>query len=784
MSILKSLLFTIGILFTISVSAQQLKLSGTVKNSQKSYLEYVNVILMAKDSIHIAETSTDSLGIFNLKAAKGNYLLIVEQFGKSLLKKEIVLQTDLSVGELIVEDAVVLEGVTITANKKIIERKFDKLIFNVENSPLKQGYNGLELLKRSPGLRVNSQGSVTLRNESVLVMINGRKMNFSSEELNNYLNSLNSENIKTIEIQNAGAAETDASNTGGVVNIVLKKAPTGFQSTIRTSYSYRDENHSAYTGGITNQFGSEKWNVYNKINYSDNSNLSRFNSATNFFTTNGKNENFGESDNRNKNFSTTTGLLFLPSQHHELGAEIYYSNSKIHRDGWENLMVYNPSLYATSYNNSLYNNKNNFWNATLNYTYKFNEKGSYLKFIGDIGNNKLNNNNEVDTKYIFGPLSNNYYRFLTNARSNFINLQADWVQKLNKDLELVVGTKYASVNRDNLLDVSINENNEWIPADGNQNFSNDEKVLANYITLAKQWNKKHNLKIGLRTEYTNISGIDNANSTEVKRTYFDWFPSIYYSYAIKDNQGISVSYARRITRPSFRDLNPFVIKQNDFLYQTGNPNLQPQYTDKVDLSYNLKNHTFSFFGSFSSDLIVGVYSVENNISTYKPQNFGKSAMTGFSHSYYGDITKWLYANISSGIWYYNFEVGNALHNRWSYFNTLNLQVKFGKTFFLDITNDYTSKSQNSVVEFDYQYGLDLALQKTILQNAGSIRLSWDDIFNTQRDRNISRYEDFNFAFYQKRITSYPTLTFTYNIKNKNKVTNKNVQKGNDNLNRL
>ncbi|MCT3759638.1 TonB-dependent receptor [Elizabethkingia anophelis] len=780
-----SILFLFLLFFADNAVAQQYILKGKVVNQSKQPVEFVNISLIKDDKQIVRQTVTDSLGAFSLSAEAGYYILSGQQFNSELFRTNIELNKDTDIGIFKVTDVLELEGVTLEGKKKIIERKFDKLIFNVENSPLRQGYNGLEVLKRSPNLRVNPKGDILLRNESVMVLVNGRKMNFSSEELSNYLNSLNSDDIKSIEIQTLGAAETDASNTGGgVVNIILKKIPIGFKSTIRTSYSFLDKDHGGYTGGITNQFGATKWNIYNKINYSDNSNISRFNSKTDFLTSNGKNDNYGETDFQNKNFNTTTGIVFYPGKRHEIGAEIYYSNSKIQRNGWENLMVYNPVHSATSNNLSLYENQNELWNVTLNYLFKIGEKGSSIKFIGDFGNNKLDNNNEVDTKYTFGSLPDNNYKYLTDAKSTFTNFQVDWLQKFENNWELSLGLKYAGVNRDNLLNVFRKSNGLWIAADGDQNFENTETVFSNYISIAKQWAKKHNLKLGLRTESTKIAGIDNVNFTNVKKNYFDWFPNLYYSYSINDNQSISLSYARKITRPSFRELNPFVIKQNDFLYQTGNPDLQPQYVNRIDVSYSLKKHTFSLFGSFSDDLIVGAYSVNGNITYYKPQNFGKSRMTGFIHSFSGNIKKWLYANISTGVWYYDFEFNNSKHNRMSFYNSLSLQVKFNKTLNLDINNDYTSRTQGNVTEFRNQYSLDLALQKTIYNGAATLRLSWFDVFNTQRDKNVSKYGNFDFYFYSKKITSYPALTFTYNIKNNSKVDNKNIQKGNDNINRL
>lgn len=770
------------LLFGGTIQAQQYSVIGTVVNQDKYPIEFVTASIL-KNEILVEQTFSDSLGVFTFSVEKGEYSLILEQFGVESIRKELEVNQNLDLGELEIDESIMLEGVTITANKRIIERSFDKLIFNVENSPLKQGYNGLEVLKRSPGLRVNSQGDLLLRNESVLVMVNGRKMNFSAEELSNYLNSINSETIKSIEIQNLGSAETEASNSGGVINIVLKKIPVGFQSTIRTSYTYRDKDHAGYLGNITNQFGSEKWNIYNKLNYTDNSNLSKFNSVTNFYDFDGKNKNAGESDNHNKNFNTTTGVVYYPSYRHEVGAEFYFSHSKIDRNGWEDLEVYDPILSAMSNNKSIYYNKNNFWNVALNYTYKLDSIGSRLKFIGDIGNNNLDNRNDVDSRYSFGSLPNNYNRFLTDAKSNFFNLQTDWLQKLKNQWEFTAGIKLSKVSRENLLNNYLYDGN-WNPTNGNQNFENDESILSNYATIAKKWDEKHNLKIGLRTEYTTIKGIDYINNSSVKKNYMDWFPSVYYSYDVKESQAISISYSRRIFRPSFRDLNPFVIKQNDFLYQMGNPDLQPQYTNKIDLSYQLKDQRFSVYGSFTNDLIAGVYTVNDNVSYYKPENFGKSRNIGFDYSYYGNITKWLYANISTGVWNYDFELERSKHNRFSFYNTISMQVKFSKTFFLDITNDFTTKSQYHVVEFYPQYGLDLALQKSIFSGSGIIRLSIDDVFNTQRNKNVSQYENFNFHFYSKSITRVPILTFTYNIKNNNKINNKNVQKTNDNINRL
>jgi outer membrane receptor protein involved in Fe transport len=775
--------FLLLALFPIGLTAQT-KLTGKIVNTDDIPVCFAEIVLFSTDNIEIKRVFSDENGNFTIEEKTGNYLLLITQWGNTLYHKEITLKNDTNLETIKINTELILDEVVVNSRRPVFKQEYDKFIFNVENSPLKQGYDGLEVIKRSPKLQVNSQGDILLRNERAMVMINGRKMNFSGQELSNYLSSLNSENIKSIEIQTVGSAETDASNSGGVINIILKKPPTGFQSAIKTFYMHRNKDNKVYFGGITNQFGSEKWNIYNKINYRDDSNLSKYNSTTNFYINNGKNENEGTSNSRSKNFNTTTGIVFYPNENHEIGTEFYFSNDKSDRKGIEQINVFNPDLNAIATNNSANYNKINFWNIILNYSYKLDNLGSQLKFIGDIGNNDFKNQNEVDTRYSFGTLTDNFNRFITFSNSDFLNIQTDWNQKFKNNWEFSTGVKLSKVSRKNQLNAYLFDT-EWQPTpNGQENFKNDENVLANYFTFATKWKNKHQLKIGLRTEYTTLNGYDFINNTKIKQNYFDLFPNLYYNYEIQQNQNIALSYSRRIQRPSFRDLNPFIIKQNDFLFQIGNPDLQPQYTNKIDLTYQYKNQSFSLYGDFTENLIAGVYTAENNISYYKPQNFGKSRNLGFDYSYFGDLTKWLYSNISLGVWHYNFELNDIKHKRFSFYISTYSQIKFSKTLFLDIFNSLTSANQFQVSKGAKQYRMDLALQKNIWKNAGIIRLSWEDVFNTQRDKNQSFYETFTFKFYQKRLTQSVVLMFIYTFKNKGKINDKNVQQNNENKNRL
>lgn len=766
-----------------SAYAQTFTLSGQFVDEKNIPLSFIEIAIYKGDSLVLTEISDDN-GKFEVFVKPSTYELTAESFGEILYKQNIEITQDTDLKDIkILNQSIILNEAVISGNNPIFKQEYDKLIFNVENSPLKQGYDGLEVLQRSPKIQINSKGNILLRNQSPLVMVNGRKMNLSGDELNAYLSSLNSENIKSIEIQTIGSAETEASNAGGVINIVLKKIPIGFQTTVRTYQIYRNKENQVYFGGITNQFGSEKWNIYNQINYTDNSDAYNYNSIFHFYENNGRNENVGQADSRSKNFNTRTGVVFYPNTKHEIGTEFYYSKNKTNNKGSEILNIFNPELSATSTNIDETKSNTDFWNIVLNYTYKLDSLGSNLKLIADIGNNDFENKNEVDTRYTFGNLQDNRFRYLSGSNSDFYNIQTDWNQKFSKNWELNAGVKFSNVSRKNELNTYL-FNTDWQPAtDGLQNFKNNESVLGSYLSASATFNEKHQIKIGLRAEYANIKGTDFVNNTEVEQDYLDWFPNLYYGYEIGNNQTLALSYSRRIDRPSFNNLNPFIIKQNDFLYQTGNPDLKPQYTNKLDLTYQLKNQSFSIYGNFIEDLISGVYTVgENNISYFKPQNFGKEIEVGLDYAYYGNITKWLYANLSSGIWHYNFKIEETKKNRVSFYLSTYMRFKLSNTFFVELYNNYYSKSQFEVSTGAEQYKMDIALQKNF-RNA-IVKLGLTDVFNTQRDKNTSYYDTFNFDFYQKRITRAVSLSFTYTFKNKTQIKNKNVQSDSDNKNRL
>ncbi|GAC1312021.1 MAG: outer membrane beta-barrel family protein [Mucilaginibacter sp.] len=766
-------------------AAAQVKLNGRLADSEQKPVSFATVLLLTKDSVFYKNDLTANDGTFAITAQPGDYILKVTMLGQSLFRRQLHLNADMNLGDVKVNTVNQLNGITVKGQKPIIQQDMDKLIFNVANSPLKKGYTGLDVLARTPRLQVNADGVILLRNKTPSIYVNGRQMRLSGQDLVSYLSGLNAEMIQSIEVQTTGTAETDATANGGVVNILLKKPAKGFTSNLTTSYTYRKGNTWSDYGGLNANYGSDKWNFYSKLSDGKDNDYGTYATAKNFFTNNGINLANGSFKGDKRNINLLGGIVFYPDKKNEFGAEFYYNNGKGVYTTNERLNVYDPQLSSISNNHRVEGFTNKVWYGTLNYTYKLDSLGSTLKFIGDAGHNQNLSDNSTNTDYSFGSYPSSLTRYHINPVSDYYTFQGDLSKKYRKGILLRAGLKFSSVDRNNILVTSIYENPDWVlTSDGQENFTNRENVSAAYAILSGKVGAKSSFRAGLRTEYTDITGEDKISGRVVSQHYIDFFPRFYYGYAAGTGKTLSFSFFRSIQRPSFRDLNPFITKENDYSYIEGNPDLKPQFTNSIDISYQWGKQSLSFYANHTDNLIAGVYSNTGNITYYKPMNFGRQAQYGIDYNYYSDITKWLYTNASLGAYYYTFENGELHPSQYSFNSNIYARFKLAKTWSADLLNVFNSKFQNYVISAAPQYRLDLSLQKDVLAGKGLLKFACSDVFNTQHDKSLSTYTDFTLDFYQKRRTQSFTLMFVYNISAGTKIKNKSVDSNNDVRGRL
>lgn len=770
--------FSIGI-----ASAQQQTLKGKVVNKDKLPVEFVHATLLKNDTVFVEGMATDSLGTFLFKAEKGNYRLILEQFDAEYFNQHLELTQDIDLGEIEIDESVVLEGITITAMRSLVSHSGDKLIFDIENSPFSKGNSGMEVLQKSPKLSIGSQGNILLQNKDVTILVNGRKLNLQGSSLTNYISNLNSEDIKRIEIQDISASNQDASTNGGSINIVLKNQPIGFRLIGKGYYLYRGENVDGYYASANLNYGTQKWNFYSTIDYTNA--LDKGNSRGFFNYEDGRSMSQQSTFNQSSDYlAIRAGSIFSPNEKNEIGIEGYYNSSNSQNNLINSLIVKSEiNEEEKSTNKSITSADNDLWFFTGYYTIRLDTLGSNVRFTADIGNAKNSPTNDVISSYE-NPALNSQYFNLSNSKSRYLTTQVDYTKLYQNNWEFSIGAKFNSIFRENDLIGKITSQNSTGLIIEQLDFNNRESIYAAYFSLSKSWGN-HYLKGGLRYEYTDVKGINKIDQTDIKQSYKRSFPTLYYKYKIDNKRAFSIAYRSGIGRPSFHDINPFVIKQNDYLYLLGNPDLRPQYNDNFYADYTFGSNTLSAYAELTSKMIHNVYYEKDDMIYYQALNYGNAQGYGINHAYNSNINTWLYLSINSGMFYNRFKpVAINSIDGFALYSNLFANVKLSKNWMVEIIQNYTTPSKYRNVDMAYRYNLDAGVQKTFLNGKLIAKVKVFDIFNTVRDKNISHYEMFTYDFYQKRKSRSVIFFLQFNIDNKKSLRDKKVSSDNENRNRL
>ncbi len=763
----------------------QITVTGKVIDNTNEPIEFANVILLDKEySNIIIGTITDKNGTFAMTTdQKGKFNLQISFVGFEDYKTNINKSIDL--GTVTLKSSNELDEVVITARKNIIERKTDKLIFNVESSPVKSGFDGVEVLKRVPSIFIDGKDNILIQNKAATVLINGRKLNLSGDELANYLKSIDASNIKGIEVQTNASSEMDANVQGGVVNFILKKKRTGLFAQVKVYQTQKRRHPNFYSSGNIN-YGTEKWNIYSTLSFNDAEDSGDVISSTIYNNINRQLQEKGNFLDNSKRYTFTIGTTYQPSKKHELGLELYTTTKdKVSRGSSEIDIYENNVLLDKGITTTPKNRNTKYINTSINYSVKIDTLGGKLSFIGDYATQSFENAFDATTTY-----EQNYYydileRSKTNASTDIMSAQVDFNKTINKIGDLSSGIKITTTNRDNKTIGEHFVNGDYQIADDRTNaYDFTENIYAAYLSVSRKIFNDINLKLGLRVENTTIEGINLLNNVAVSQNYKDYFPSIFISKEFKNKQFISFSYNRRIGRPAFNILNPYVIKINDFSYQIGNPNLKPQYINNFNVAYNLKKHSFSIFYNQTSNLTTGIYFPVDDAIYYQAQNIGKGKVIGFDYSFGKNIKKWWYLKLGSTLQNQNYILSdqNNRYNTVSFY--MNNDWNISKTWSVNLSAYYTSPRIYGYLEVADYFSSNFMFQKTFLQKKLKVRIYVDDIFNTVRDKNSGLYDDFTYNFYQKRNTQSFTLYALFTIDTNDKVRKKKNKTSNNVKNRL
>ena len=362
--------------------------------------------------------------------------------------------------------------------------------------------------------------------------------------------------------------------------------------------------------------------------------------------------------------------------------------------------------------------------------------------------------------------------FIKNSTPSLINIKAakiDYSMPLNKTMKFEAGLKSSVVKTDNdfrfeQLNAGIWEND----IRRSNQFVYNENVNAAYMNLNKQF-KSANIQLGLRAEQTNSKGNSVTTTKKVDRSYLDLFPSVFLSKSVSKNHDLGLSYSRRIDRPGYDALNPFIFFLDQYTYNQGNPFLNPQYTNNFEFSYNYKKtYNISMNYSLTNDVIAEVLlpDTAKKALFQTNENLDKQINYGLNLNAPVSFTKWWSSSNTVMLFYLGFRApdlrGQELNNgkvAWQ-FNSQH-KIIINKSLSAEIMADYRSALQYSTLNISAQYGIDLGISKTLMNKKMSIKFALSDAFDTRKQTITSAYSGLNYNLMQKNETRIGRISLSY-----------------------
>lgn len=641
----------IYLLFGGGIYGQNLCLKGKIIDQGKQPVEFVYISLLNKDSKLKIQTVTDSLGSFKICTSSGEYKLVIEQYDSKFRDDDISLNKNLDLGEIIVDGSIELEGLTVTTRKKIIERKIDRLVFNVENSAAASGGTGIDVLKVTPSLNVLNDNIAIVGKSGVSVMIDDKIIKLSGQNLIEYIKSLNAADIKSVEVITNPPAKYQAQGNSGIVNIKLKKAALNSWNNA-SSASYVQASRPTFTVSDVFNYNKNKLTVGANINYRKGASAP-IEKQWIYFP-----EQTWKEQSKRKDFYDyfTTRLALGYKFNDRLKVNVQYNFTKGNPHYEDNGIVRlinntNSSVDSLLVNIGKEKEKSNLNTFNVNATYLLDTiQKRIITFDFDHLDYRVNNNRTfVNNNYLSGgeKINDSYYS------GNNIGDQSIKNYSFNVDVDFP--TKFIKLNYGSRLsfskinsDLSFYDLTSGVPViDDNQTnkFNYKEYTQAVYFSANKDVGDKWKFQVGFRFENTQTTGISLSNNQKNKNNYLKVFPTAYILYDINESNSININYGRRINRPRFDWLNPFRIYSSLYFYVEGNPFLQPSFSHNFELNYTYKNNlNFQLYYNRIEDGYGQVTFVDPNDITSnlaKPVNYFKSDYVGFSLSYMFRKIKWL-----------------------------------------------------------------------------------------------------------------------------------------------
>ena len=706
-------------------------------------------------------------------------------------------------------DAKELGEVVVTGERPTLQLGVDRKIFNVDKNIVSAGGNAVDVMRNVPTVTVDVDGNVTLRNNAPEIFVDGKPTALTLEQIP-------ADAIQSIELITNPSAKFDASGgQSAIINIVLKKnRRVGYNGNVRAGVDMRGK----VGGGADINLRQGKINVFANVGVNQRKSISTGETFRN---------NLIPSDNLStlnliNNNTSNGGFLFGRA-----GLDYFIDNrntltlsGNIGRGNFDMTDVNNIyfDYLNTSYPDSnevrLTDGINKFRNRGAQLSYKHNFAKAGRELTADINYNKSNSENDqsIDITTIknpfTSPVTKNYIQGVdAGGGSEFFVAQTDYASPITENSKIEMGLRtqirwFESFQKNSL-------NGIYIPSISND-FSFQDFVHAGYVSYSQRVKKYNfNYQLGLRAESSSYEGKQVGKTEPFKNQFpLSLFPSAFFTKSFKNKQDLQLNVTRRIRRPSFFQLLPNTDFTDVLNYQTGNPDLKPEFTNSLEISYQKtygkKNNTFlaTIYGKQTNNLIaryqerkqIGNSDTIGYVTTWV--NATKSYASGLELVFKNTIAKWWEINYNANFYYSKINGTAALpsleNERTSYFFKLNNTFRLGSGWTVQLSGDYNSRSilpvssgggggggrggmgmgggfgggQVSTTQgyVDANYFVDLGVRKEFKvkkTNTAVISLNWSDILRTRKNVVYSVGDGFNQDSWRRRDPQFVRVNFSY-----------------------
>lgn len=772
-------------------------IKGLIKSADGSAVAAANVLLLKiTDSSVVKMEITDEAGRYTIACdEQGCYLIKVSAAGFDIAYSPSFSSTtsDLSLTDITLHRTQQhLREVTVRSEKPLIEVKPDKLVMNVEASITNAGATAFEVLQRAPGVNVDQNDNVSLKGkQGVNIMLDGKLVPVSGQELANMLKGMPSASIEKIEIISNPGARYDAAGRAGIINIRTKKDKRmGANGTVNAGYS-QGVFPKANTG-IGLNYRNKKLTLFTNYNYTYRHGFNDLQLYRRFYMNGQASAVYHQ-----------TNTMVIPIQSHfaTLGADyslgsktiigVLFTASRFRFDinGRSDADIMNAEEVAlSSYltQRSAQNFGDNF-GVNLNLRQKLDTSGTELS--ADIDYARYNNSSDQTLHTIYrmpdgSSQAPDYVLYgLMNGYTDIRSLKTDFTKPFSNGLRLEAGVKASLVHADNDPAFYDQSSGASVYDSGKSNhFVYDENINAAYLNAARDWTKWA-LQAGLRVEQTLAKGHQLINDERFSRDYAQLFPSIALTRHVNKQNDLGITISRRIDRPAYQQLNPFRRYLDQTSVSQGNPYLKPALTWSAEISHTWKGRYITQLSySRTSDAIINVIQPEGGQMTIvTDKNLASNNTYTISGTYPLKPAKW-WNSTNSITLYYNYFEGDLANTSLANGQTalqLSSQNTFvlGKTWNSELTFFYQSPERYGFMRLLPNYVLSGGVQKSFKDGLITLKLSVTDALLRQNPRGSSEFSDYYEDFIVVRDTRVATLQASYRFGKRSLAPTRRRQRG-------